>query len=264
MAVIDRRTFVAAPTGAIRLEPRLDWRFILLGAILGFAVLEALFFTFREGGLWQFGLGFDQHTYMTAARDWLAGRGFYEPYQLAGPYVIQAREILYPPSLLVLLVPFSFLPEFLWVLVPLAITAGITWACRPSYLGWVLIAVCLAAPSSFGLYLFGNPGYVGRRRDRPGDAVRRRATGPDQAVFFVFALFGIRRRAWWLTLALCIAFAPADSADVARLPGRDAQHPESGSSLRGLDGPDDARSARSPGGRARSARSSARPYRCEG
>jgi hypothetical protein len=186
---------------------RLDWRFVILAALYGFVVLEALYFTFRPGGLFAFGLGYDQHTYLGAARDWLAGRGFYESYQLAGPYRIQAAEILYPPSLLVVLVPFTFLPEPAFVLVPLAVTAAVVWSWHPSYRGWLLIGACLAAPSSFGLYLFGNPGMWAVAAVA---LATRYGVGPLVLVkptFAPFALVGIRTRAWWLTLAAGLGFA---------------------------------------------------------
>jgi hypothetical protein len=175
--------------------------------LFGFAAAEALFFTFRPGGLWEVGLGFDHHTYMNAARDWMAVLGFYEPYQLAGPYKIHAAEVLYPPSLLVLLVPFSYLPDIVWVAVPLAITAWVVWSWRPSFLGWVLIGICVAAPSSFGLYLFGNPGMWAVAFLA---LATRYGVGPlvlIKPTFFIFAAVGIRTRAWWLTLALGVAIA---------------------------------------------------------
>jgi hypothetical protein len=184
-----------------------DWRFIVLGTVFGFALLEALFFTFRPGGLWSFGLGFDQHTYINATRDWLAGRGFYESYQLSGPYPIVAQEILYPPSLLLVLVPFSFLPEPLFVLVPLAITVAVVWSWRPSFTGWLLIGVCVAAPSSFGLYLFGNPGMWAVAAIA---LATRFGVGPLVLVkpsFFPFAVVGVRTKAWWATLMLGTLFA---------------------------------------------------------
>jgi hypothetical protein len=199
---VDRSADAARPS-----SPRVDWRFVVLGAVFGFALVEALFFAFRDGGLWSFGLGYDQHTYMAAARDWMAGQGFYEPYQITGPYAIQAREILYPPSLLALLVPFSFLPEPLWVIVPLAITVAIVYSWRPSFLGLLLIGVCLAAPSSFGLYLFGNPGMWAVAAVA---LATRYGVGPLVLVkpsFFPFAAVGIRTRGWWVTMIAGVAFA---------------------------------------------------------
>ncbi len=220
MALLPGKTFgrlwdsaisIEAP-GRRREQPAVhafNWRFVVLGAIFGFAALEAIFFTFREGGLWSTGLGYDQHTYMNAARDWLAGRGFYEDYQLAGSYAIQAREILYPPALLLLLVPFAFAPEPLWVAAPLAITVAVVLSWRPSFVGMVLIGICLAAPSSFGLYLFGNPGMWAVAAVA---LATRFGVGPLVLLkpsFFVFAAVGVRTRTWWITLAFGVVLGLA-------------------------------------------------------
>ena len=72
-------------------------------------------------------LAVDYQLYMDAARSWLADGTFYLPYQLAGPYLVTAGDVLYPPYSLVLFVPFTFLPAILWWAVPIAITAG--WSC---------------------------------------------------------------------------------------------------------------------------------------
>jgi hypothetical protein len=196
----------AAPLGLVTLS-RLDWRFIALGTVFGFAALEALYYTFWPGGMWSFGLGYDEHTYMNATGDWLAGRGFYESYQLAGRYQIVSNEILYPPSLLLVLVPFSFLPEPLFVLVPLAITIAVVSWWRPSPVGLLLIGLCVAAPSSFLLYLFGNPGMWAVAAVA---LATRFGVGPLVLIkpsFFPFAIVGARTRAWWLTLAVACLFA---------------------------------------------------------
>lgn len=182
---------------------QLRWRFIALWVVFAFAVLEALYFAFRPGGLLAFGLGFDHETYVAAARDWLTGRGFYESYQLTGPYLINAREILYPPILLAVLVPFSFLPDVLWVIVPAALTALIVWSWRPNFWATLAIGLCLAAPSTSGLYLLGSPGIWAVLA--VAFATRWGWAGPLVLVkpsLFPFALVGIRTRSWWVSLAL--------------------------------------------------------------
>jgi hypothetical protein len=179
------------------------WRFIALWVVYGFALVEALYFAFRPGGLLFFGLGFDHDTYFAAARDWLAGRGFYESYQVAGPYLIDAREILYPPLLLAVLVPFSFLPDILWVVVPAALTAFIVWSWRPTFWPTLAIGLCLAWPSTSGLYLLGSPGIWAVLA--VAAATRWGWAGPLVLVkpsLFPFALVGIRTRAWWVSLVV--------------------------------------------------------------
>lgn len=195
--------FEADPSDAVR-RRRVDWRFILLWAIYGFAIIEAFYFAFRPGGLLSFGYGFDQQTYFAAARDWMAGNGYYESYQLAGPYTIDAREILYPPSLLVILVPFTYVPDILWILVPAVGTAVLVRSWRPTYWWLIAIGLCLAAPSSSGLYLLGSPTvwavlFVAM-------ATRWGWAGPLIMIkpsLFPFALTGIWMRSWWVSAAIC-------------------------------------------------------------
>ncbi len=100
----------------------------------------------------------DHATYMAAVHRWLDGGSFYHPYQLAGPYEIRMTEILYPPTILPLLVVFAFLPDVLWWLVPIAIVAAVTIHWRPSLLGWTLVLACMAVPITFESLAYGNPG----------------------------------------------------------------------------------------------------------
>ncbi|MGH2513088.1 MAG: hypothetical protein ACRDGQ_10415, partial [Candidatus Limnocylindrales bacterium] len=90
--------------------------------LLGFRVLQ---------------VGFDYDTYMAAADRWLAGGNFYLAYQLAGPYAIITREVLYQPILIPLLIPFSILPAVLWWIVPIGIMAAVVGHWRPSMVGQV-------------------------------------------------------------------------------------------------------------------------------
>jgi hypothetical protein len=176
---------------------------VLLGAVFGLVGAEILYFLLRPDGLMQFGLFIDGHTILGAARGWLAGDGFYPAHQIAGPYEQGAHDILYPPQLLVLLVPFAFLPVIVWVAVPLAILAYIVWWWRPTYWGWVGIGLCLLVPTTFGAFLFANPSmwfvaFVAL-------ATRWPAFGPLvllKPTLAPFGLVGIRHRSWWLSAAL--------------------------------------------------------------
>jgi hypothetical protein len=87
-------------------------------------------------------VGVDLNLYLGAARRWLAGGEFYAAFQLAGPYhVIGAGEILYPPVILPLLLPFLVLPGILWWLTPLALTVVAIARMRPA--AWSLAAIGL-------------------------------------------------------------------------------------------------------------------------
>ena len=70
-------------------------------------------------------LGGDFLVYRDAAARWVSGGGFYWLWQLSGRYAIWVgpSPILYPPVILLLLVPFTILPPFLWWAIPSAMIA---------------------------------------------------------------------------------------------------------------------------------------------
>jgi hypothetical protein len=155
----------------------------------------------------------DHATYMAAARRWLAGGSFYQPYQLAGPYLVDKFEILYPPISLPLLILFSFLPDILWWLAPIAILVGVVAFWRPGLPGWTAILACIAVPSTFETFAYGNPAMwvaaflaLGTIWGWPSVLVALKPT------LFPFMLVGVRKRSWWLAagglVLLSLAFLP--------------------------------------------------------
>ena len=165
--------------------------------------------------------GHDFTLYRDAASRWLATGEFYSAYQLAGPYPVVADEILYPPVALVLFVPFVYLPEVLWIAVPLAIIAWSVWSSKPSPLGWTVILFLVTFPQwrpvsyAVDIAVNGNPvlwvaAFVALASRYPvfGPFTLLK---PTPAVV-PFALVGIRHRSWWIGLAvfagLCLAFLP--------------------------------------------------------
>jgi len=207
-----RREGIAVPAVANRQVPRYNaksarstWEragWLALRVVFGVLLLWVLWFAVQESSLPNIGPSGtygDQTLYMEAARRWLAGGPFYHPYQLAGPYVVEKFEIMYPPTILPLLVAFAFLPDFLWWTIPLAILVGVVLYWRPSLVGWTLILACLAPPITLTIYMWGNPGIW---------IVAFLALGTVYgwpAVFVLlkfplapFALIGIRRRSWWV------------------------------------------------------------------
>jgi hypothetical protein len=148
-------------------------------------------------------LGWDFETYRDAAARWLAGGGFYDPRQLAGPWTfVTSREVVYPPTSLALFVPFVFLPAVLWWAVPAALTAWSVWQHRPNALAWLLIAVALLNRMSLQQWWVGNPviwcaAAVALATVRPylGPLVLVKPTWAP------LALVGVRDRRWWLLLA---------------------------------------------------------------
>ena len=150
--------------------------------------------------------GVDYHLYIDTAAHWLHSGTYFQAYQVAGPYAISAGDILYPPVTLVLFVPFTFLPALLWWLLPVAAVAWSLRRLRPARVVWPLLAACAAWPTTPLKILTGNPVIW---------AVAALALGvvyawPSVLVLikpslFPFALFGARKRTWWLAFAIFVA-----------------------------------------------------------
>jgi hypothetical protein len=151
-------------------------------------------------------IGVDYHLYMETATRWLAGGPYFQADQLAGPYPISAGDILYPPVALLLFVPFSFLPGVLWWALPATAIAWCLRCLRPARVVWPLLVACAVWPTTPLKVLTGNPVIW---------AVAALALGvvyawPSVLVLikpslFPFALFGARRRRWWLALGIFVA-----------------------------------------------------------
>ena len=152
-------------------------------------------------------IGVDLHTYLDATRHWLATGSFYNARQLAGPYAIEGAsrtytgDILYPPSTLLLFLPFLVLPQVLWWGIPAGIVGYAVWRHRPALWAWPLIVVCLAWPGSLGAIVDGNPAIwitaavaLATLYGWPAVLVLLKPT------LAPFALVGVHRRSWWLAL----------------------------------------------------------------
>ena len=166
-------------------------------------------------------IGHDFTTYRDAAGSWLHGTGFYPPSQLAGPYEIREREILYPPVALLLFAPFTVLPAVLWW-TPVIVTAWVVWSHRPKPWAWIAILTLLVLPitsftysATLDMIYNGNP--VMWSIMVVALATRYPVFGPfaflkPTPLLIPFGLVGVRSRAWWIGLALfalaCLAFAP--------------------------------------------------------
>jgi len=162
-------------------------------------------------------LAVDYDLYMDATRRWMAGGEFYQPYQLVGPYPITPGDILYPPVVLWLFVPFTVLPAALWWFVPLGLTVWVIWRLRPGFVVWPLLALCVVWPPTTVKVVTGNPVIW---------AMTAMALGVvylGAAVFVLikpslapFAFFGAWSRRWWIVLAvfavMCIPFGSMWSA----------------------------------------------------
>lgn len=150
-------------------------------------------------------IGHDYGLYTEAARSWLAGGPFYQPYQVAGPYVVVADEILYPPHALALFIPFTVLPAILWWVIPIAIVVVGIWRAQPGPWGWALIIACLCIPKSLWIFTSGSPtmwiaaGLALGRRGWPA------VSGLVKPTLLPIVLAGVRRPTFWVAAALLVA-----------------------------------------------------------
>lgn len=191
-------TTTTRPTAQI--DPRVRW---LLMAVTAFiAALPVIDFikAAAHPNVNGYG-GIDYSLYMEATRRWLAGGPFFEPYQLAGPYPISMGDILYAPNALLLFVPFTVLPTFLWWVVPIGVTAWSLVRLRPSIIAWPFFALCLAWPPTLARTVAGNPVMwvvaalaLGCLYKWPSIGVLLKPS------LFPFAFIGARDRRWWLAL----------------------------------------------------------------
>jgi hypothetical protein len=145
--------------------------------------------------------GRDFELYRSATARWLGGGPFYEPYQLAGPYLVSHGDVLYPPVALLLFAPFTVLPAVLWWVLPLAVILWVIYDLRPDRIGLALVVLCVAWPPTLTKLSTGNPVMWSVA------AVALGVRFPGPAVFVLlkpslapFALVGVSRRNWWLAL----------------------------------------------------------------
>ena len=168
----------------------------LTGGLLAVFLVEVA--TAERGGL--FGAGVDLDIYTIATRNWLADGTWYLPRQLGGPYDIQFGDILYPPTLLWLTVPFTVLPRVLWWIVPGMAAAIGLWRLRPAPWAWPILAASLAWPRTVSQVIFGNPviWVAAAVFSGIGSAALLKPT------VIPFAVVGMRSRRWWVALGVLL------------------------------------------------------------
>jgi hypothetical protein len=152
--------------------------------------------------------GIDYNLYMESTRRWLAGGPYFEPYQLAGPYPISMGDVLYQPNALLLFVPFTVLPAFLWWAIPLGVTVWSIVKLQPSVIAWPFIALCLAWPPTLARTVAGNPVMWVVAALALGCLYRWPSVGVLlKPTLFPFALIGVRDRRWWVALAVLVVIS---------------------------------------------------------
>ena len=195
------------PGDAVARRSRL-FRFAAVAAtlvLLGLGLVEGLFvFSVASGHGGTIGLDFT--VYQDRAHSWLSGAGFYLPRQLTGdPYVVMAGDALYPPVVLLLLVPFTVLPGWLWWATPLAIIAAAVRAMRPPVAVWPLLAAILVYPRTWEIVVYGNPSLWVFAALVAGLAWRWPAAFVVlKPTLAPFAIVGVRHRGWWLAAGVMV------------------------------------------------------------
>jgi hypothetical protein len=146
---------------------------------------------------WEWTTGF----YRGVGARWLADGAYYLPHQLAGPYDLELmRDVLYPPTALLLFVPAALLPGVLWWAVPIGVTIYVARGWRPQRWAIGAVLLLLAWPRAHAAFMFGNTDMwamaavaAGLRWGWPAILVALKPT------LAFLALIGIRRESWWIT-----------------------------------------------------------------
>jgi len=145
-------------------------------------------------------IGMDYGFYRDVGARWLADGTYYLPHQLAGPYDLELmRDVLYPPTGLLLFVPAAVLPGVLWWAVPIGVTIYVARGWSPQRWAIGAALLLLAWPRAHAAFLFGNTDMwamaavaAGLRWGWPVIFVALKPT------LAFLALIGIRRESWWL------------------------------------------------------------------
>jgi len=151
--------------------------------------------------------GIDFGIYLQALDRWLATGEWYQARQLSGPYAIALGDVLYPPALIVLLLPFKVLGGIAWALFPLVIIAWSVWRQRPRLWATSLILLCVAWPYTPAKFVFGNPVIWAAAALALATTTGRLARWPAALVLLkpsvvIFGLLGVRDRRWWIAAAV--------------------------------------------------------------
>ena len=189
----------------------------LIVATVTIVLLNVSFWAFHVAVAGDLGwrLGVDYRLYMFATDRWLHGAGFYQLWQLTGPYPIPTLvgslpdlPVLYPPVAIPLFLPWALLPVLwpLWWAIPLGIIAACVIRMRPRVLLWPVLAIFAVSTEAIWLTLSGNPIMWAAAAFATGLLVGWPAVfvllKPTMAPF---ALLGIGRRTWWMALAVLVA-----------------------------------------------------------
>jgi hypothetical protein len=150
--------------------------------------------------------GGDLGGYLDGARQYFVTGSPYLPEHVAGPWTLQAHSFVHPPPALALFAPFLILPAVLWWALPLAITGWAIARLRPARWTWPLMVLCLIWPRSIGSLLAGNSDMWAMAIVAGGVVLGwPLVLLVIKPTFAPLAVLGIRRRVWWIALAIAAA-----------------------------------------------------------
>ena len=149
----------------------------------------------------------DFRIYMDALDRWLATGEWYQARQLDGPYPIELGDVLYPPVLILLLLPFKVLGPIAWALLPLSLVAWAVLHHRPRVWALAVIMACVVWPYTPAKFVFGNPVIWAAAALALATSSGPLSRWPAAFALIkptvaVFGLFGLRDRRWWAALAV--------------------------------------------------------------
>lgn len=147
--------------------------------------------------------GGDLGGYLEGARQYFATGSPYLPQHVARQWALEAHSFVHPPPALALFVPFLVLPAVLWWVLPLGLTGWAIARLRPARWTWPLLALCLIWPRSIGSLLAGNSDMWAMAIVAAGVVFAwPLVLLVIKPTFAPLALLGVRRRSWWIALAL--------------------------------------------------------------
>jgi hypothetical protein len=147
-------------------------------------------------------IGVDFRFYRDVALRWLTDGTFYLPHQLSERYEVTTLvDVIYPPSALLLFLPFVVVPAPLWWLIPTGVLGYVIWSWRPALWSVPVMLVLLMWVQAFGAWLWGNTDMwmaasiaAGLRWGWPAAVVLLKPS------IVPFALIGVRRPSFWLVV----------------------------------------------------------------
>jgi hypothetical protein len=143
-------------------------------------------------------VGLDLGIYVDRASDFVAGRGFYLPRQLDGPYHVEIGDSLYPPPMLIVFLPFLVVPHVFWWLIPMSVIVLAIAHHRPGALAWAVIGLLIVSDGTLLSVVKGNPALW------VAAALALGTVWPPATAFVLMkpsvlplALIGMRHPRWW-------------------------------------------------------------------